>query len=66
MDRRQPAPALLRPIFGEGVEGTLAQVTVIDVPLAEAVKVGAVVGTTVRVVVPADPPVEKKIPEAPE
>ena len=60
------APALLRPILARGVEGTLAQVTVIEVPLAEAVKVGAVVGTTVRVVVPADPPAEKTHPDAPE
>jgi len=44
----------------------LAQVTVIDVPLAAAVKVGAGVSAlTVRVVVPTDPSVEKNIPVTP-
>jgi hypothetical protein len=48
-------PALLRPIL-VGVDGTLAQVTVIDVPLAEAVKdVEGAGALTVRVVVPTDP-----------
>jgi hypothetical protein len=58
-------PALLRPILVTGVDGTLAQVTVTDVPLAEAVKVGADVALTVNVVVPTDPPGEKNVPVTP-
>ena len=57
-------PALLRAI-SVGVDGTLAQATVIDVPLAEAMKVGEDVGATVKVVVPEDPPVEKNNPDTP-
>ena len=64
MDRRQPGPALLRAI-SVGVDGTLAQATVIDVPLAEAMKVGEDVGATVNVVVSEDPPVEKNNPDTP-
>jgi hypothetical protein len=48
-----------------GVEDTLAQATVIEVPLAEAVNVGADVALTVNVVVPTDPPGEKNIPDEP-
>ena len=56
------APSLLRPIFWRGVDGILAHTTVIDVPLPEAVKVGADVGTTVNDAVPTDPPEEKISP----
>ena len=49
------APALLRPILARGVDGILAQVTVIDVPLAEAMKVGEDVGATVNAAVAEDP-----------
>jgi hypothetical protein len=59
-------PALLRPILATGVDWTLAQVTVTNVPLAEAVNVGADVALTVNVVVPTDPPEEKNNPDAPE